>query len=130
MASKSGEYNGTPNSLYILIAEHYLKPWNPEEADDEITFNVKLIGEQALQLYEADIVVEEGDTFSRAGKNVLVEYSDVRYDRICIIFRGGIHKKAGESVNGICNDIVPIIGEGYDYSTVMPAGSRKNEVVI
>lgn len=99
----------------------------PDNYGDDIRFNVRIEGERTMMLYNEWIEVDEGDTFSKAGKKVLVEYSDYRYDRICIVFEGKIRKRRGEFIDELCNAIVPLAGE---YYTILPSQNRMDEVDI
>ena len=94
---------------------------NREGSGKDIRFNVRIEGDQTLNLYENDIAVEEGGSFEeRSGKNPFVEYSQNRYDRICIVFSEPVQKSKAETTREVCNAIVSL--DVY----AAPAQSQRN----
>ena len=57
----------------------------------------------------------------------MVEYSDYKYDKICLVFKNKIKKSRGEYVDELCNAIVPLTGESY---TALPNENNMGEADI
>ncbi len=79
---------------------------NPLNSEKTLKVNVELSGEETTLLYDEYQSVAQDDTFSRSGDNILIQYSDKRYNQICLVFKEAISKGDGTSVSRVCNSIV------------------------
>ncbi len=76
------------NRTYIYFIEVRVK--NGNSAKDlslleKIKFNVELRGTKTVQLFSSKKEVERGKEFKKLGKNAIVQDSNARYDRICLV---------------------------------------------
>lgn len=118
--------DGTKQYIYKLT----LAVRNPKYSQyDKLQFNVYLHGEKTVKLYEQDISVEDGKSFTRGtgemedgqvtytqehGKPI-VQYSDFLYNKICIKFTHSITNAEGSREDEVCNSIVEYQGSPTKY---------------
>ena len=101
---------GQTKGEYLYKLSYAVK--NPDNSGQKIAFIVELRKGRSkpLRLNNETIVVGEGDIHSKAGKKIHVEYMNQSYNKICLVFPGGIQSRKDETINELCNDIVPVLG--------------------
>jgi len=92
------------------------------QALQTMRFNVYLKGEREVPLYSTKIEIKKGSAFGASGQSAIVQYSNYRYDKICIRF-DNVPSAWSLSGNELCNMIVASTGSATSINAAQPSGS-------
>lgn len=118
--------NLTDEGSAVFITEYLYKlsfaVENPSNSNQNLDFNVVMRGSGAeVWLYKTYRKLEEGKSYSRIGSSMIVQYSTVLYDEVCIMFKDKIYLGSGESVSKLC---VPVVESSTSNTGYVPEGSE------
>ncbi|MBR9700066.1 hypothetical protein GOV09_06420 [Candidatus Woesearchaeota archaeon] len=91
---------------------------NPTDSGRTIEFNVILRGDETVQMYDENYIINEGETFSKSGTDPVVQDSTTFYHEICLVFPSGVANHNGDTVTELCNDIVPATPRADDVRRI------------
>lgn len=74
--------------------------------NEEVHFNIKLLGDRDVDLYKDNVELLKGDMFERKGTSMIVKMSETNYHTVCIVVtRGAGNFLVGLENNRLCADI-------------------------
>ena len=97
--------NATQEFLYKITFNVKNGDWDKDpQALEKMRFNVQLRGQRTVNVFKKGIELDKGKIFARIGASAIVQYSNFRYNEICLVF-DKVPSSWSLDSNELCNKI-------------------------